>query len=148
MLLSDRLNGCLQCRKLLILGALVVIALTQLVNGVFEFTLFLLDIDVIALEVFILLLGQDTVKLEIEVFNGFIELNEGFSVVNSALVLIFVDCRRDNCKAFLLAFVHAIDGCNASLRGHSTFLRGLHGHGALALGVIEGFLGGCRFLHA
>jgi hypothetical protein len=88
LLLPYALDRLLQRQELAVLGPLVVVPLTQLVDGGFQLALLLLHVHIVALEVFVLLFGEDPVQLHVEVLDGLVELTFHLEVLLEAFVLI------------------------------------------------------------
>jgi hypothetical protein len=86
----------LECLDLFLFGALVVVAFTELLDGGLELLLFLADIYVVALKVLILLLGEDTVQLHVQVLYhlvqvvlSFLIVLVAFSIFNILIILFY-----------------------------------------------------------
>ena len=71
----------MECLDLFLFGTLVVVAFTELLDGCLELLLFLADIYVVALEILVLLLGEDTVQLHIQVLYHLVQVVLCFLIV-------------------------------------------------------------------
>jgi hypothetical protein len=84
----------LECLDLFLFGTLVVVAFTELLDGRLQLLLFLPDIHVVALEILVLLLGENAVQLHVQILYHFIQLVlrflivlKAFSIFNILIVL-------------------------------------------------------------
>ena len=65
LLLPDRFDGLLKGLHLFLLGTLIVVAFTKLLNGSLKLLLFLPDVHIVTLEVLVFLLGEDSIQLHV-----------------------------------------------------------------------------------
>jgi hypothetical protein len=69
LVLADGANGALQLRNLLILERIVRVLLVQLLDQLPQVLLLLLHVYVVPLQVLVLLFGEDTIELLVEVLD-------------------------------------------------------------------------------
>jgi hypothetical protein len=86
----------LECLDLFLFGTLVVVAFTELLDGCLELLLFLADIYIVTLEVLVLLLGEDTVQLHVQVLYHLVQVVfcflivlVAFSIFNILIILFY-----------------------------------------------------------
>jgi hypothetical protein len=86
----------LECLDLFLFGTLVVVAFTELLDGCLELLLFLADIYIVTLQVLVLLLGEDTVQLHVQVLYHLVQVVlcflivlVAFSIFNILIILFY-----------------------------------------------------------